>query len=109
VGLLYTPEVSEDDIAQIESIVRDFETHVFSAPYPAMETPIAVVSWGRIMRLGELDASAMREYIDTFRDDGPEDQDCPNTQDAPFGELPSPRPSPERSPSPERDRDGNQE
>ena len=109
VGLLYTPEVSEDDIAQIESIVRDFETHVFSAPYPAMETPIAVVSWGRIMRLGELDASAMREYIDAFRDDGPEDQDCPNTQDAPFGELPSPRPSPERSPSPERDRDGNQE
>jgi hypothetical protein len=111
VGLLYTPEVKADDIAQIESIVRDFETHVFSAPYQGMETPIVVVSWGSMMRLEQLDASAMREYIETFRDDGPEDQDCPNTQDDPFGEVTTPTtsPSPARSPSPERDRDENKE
>jgi hypothetical protein len=109
VGLLYTPQVDGGDIAQIESIVRDFESHVFSAPYPGMETPIAVVSWGRIMRLGELDVSAMREYIDAFRDDGPEDQDCPNTQDDPFEAAPVPTSSPRGSPSPTRGSDENKE
>ncbi|MGH2694639.1 MAG: DUF3105 domain-containing protein [Actinomycetota bacterium] len=106
VGLLFTPEVPPDDIALIESIARDFDSHVFSAPYPVMETPIAVVSWGRMMRLDELDASAMRGYIDAFREKGPEDQECPNTQDSPVQPAPTQSPA-EGSPSPGRDRSGN--
>jgi hypothetical protein len=100
VGLLYVPELDPKDIEEIESIVRDYDTHTFSAPYPGMETQIALVSWGRMMRLDELDVSAMREYIDTFRAEGPEDQECPNTQDSSFGATPSPSPTLE-SPSPE--------
>src|SRR3712207_9572269 len=55
-----------------EEIVGEYESHVISAPYPDMEHYIAVSSWSRMMPLDELDAGAIREYIDAFRDKGPE-------------------------------------
>jgi hypothetical protein len=84
VGLLYEPTVAVDDIRALEEIVGSHDGRVFSAPYPGMPTPIAVTSWGEMMRLDALDAGAIRDYIAAFRGNGPEDVGCPSTSDSPF-------------------------
>jgi hypothetical protein len=84
VGLLYEPSVAIEDIRTLEDIAGSYSGRVFSAPHPDMPTPIAVTSWGEMMRLDSLDAGAVREYVETFRGRGPEDVGCPSTSDRPF-------------------------
>lgn len=84
VGLLYEPTLAIEDIRTLEEIAGSYDGRVFSAPYPDIPTPIAVTSWGEMMRLDSLDAGAVREYIETFRGRGPEDVGCPSTSDSPF-------------------------
>ncbi|MFN2526839.1 MAG: DUF3105 domain-containing protein [Actinomycetota bacterium] len=93
VAILYDPTLELEEIQAIEAIVSDFDSHTVSAPYTGMPDPIAVASWSRLMRLETLDEDAVREYIDKYRQNGPEDQDCPNTQESPFGAIPSPSPA----------------
>jgi hypothetical protein len=105
VGILYDPALDPpQQIADIESIVSDFDSHVFSAPYPEMETPVAVIAWEHMMRLDDLDRPAVREFIDEFREGGtaPERVDCPNSVDQSFTETLTPSPSP--SPTAEEER-----
>jgi hypothetical protein len=85
VGIFYKPSLPRADIRTIESIVRDYDGRVLSAPYEGMPSDIAVVSWGEMMRLNALDERAMRAYIAAFRGRGPEDVPCPSTSDSPFG------------------------
>lgn len=95
VGVQYRPDLPLEDIRSIEELVADYDSHVFSAPYPEMETPIAVTSWARIMRLDAVDAEAIRRYADRFRDRGPEaNQPCPMDVNQPF-ELPEVEASPD--------------
>lgn len=99
VGVLYDPaQVDEQTVRAIEDIVGDFDSHTFSAPYEGMPSAIAVVSWGELMRLDELDERAVRQYIETFRGKGPENVGCPNESDEPF-RFPEPTPSPEDTPA----------
>jgi hypothetical protein len=84
IGIQYRPDTSPRDIQRIESLVRAYESHVFSAPYPGMESAIATSSWGRLMRLETFDEEAVRDYIEEFRAKGPEKQDCDNVEDESF-------------------------
>lgn len=85
VGIQYRPDLGAADIAAIERIVGRFDSDVFSAPYPKMPTPIAVTSWGELMRLRSFDAKAINDYLDAYRGHGPERfASCPNAVDEPF-------------------------
>ncbi|CAN5630655.1 DUF3105 domain-containing protein [soil metagenome] len=85
VGIQYRPDVDPQDIEKIEDIARSFDASVFSAPYPGMATPIAVSSWGELMRLETLDTGAINDYIAQFRGEGPEEgASCSNSVDSPF-------------------------
>lgn len=95
VGIQFDPTLAPEDITAIEDIVRSYDSHVFSAPYSGMETPITVSSWGKLMRLEELDEDAIREYVDAFKEKGPEKEPCDTETDQPFGAQPSPQPSPQ--------------
>ncbi len=109
VGVLYDPQAVEvADIREIEEIVSDYDEDTFSAPYPGMPDAITVVSWSRKMGLDELDAPAIREYVDTFIDTEPAPeasaQSCENTADDAFEPA---EPSPAPSPSPtEQEKEG---
>jgi Protein of unknown function (DUF3105) len=93
VGIQYEPTLAAREIAILEDIAASYDSHVFTAPRPDMRTPIVVTSWAHMMRLGSLDASAIRTYIDEFRMQGPEDKDCDATSHQSF--APNPSPSPE--------------
>ena len=84
VGLLYDPTLDIQQIRDLENIVGGVSSHMFSAPYEGMDTPIVVTAWGFRMPLEEVDEPAIEEFIDEFRQNGPEEQDCPNTSNAPF-------------------------
>ena len=84
VGLLYDPTLDIQQIRDLENIVGGLASHMFSAPYAGMDTPIVVTAWGYRMPLEEVDEPAIEEFIDEFRENGPEDQPCPNDQNAPF-------------------------
>ncbi|HEV2756279.1 MAG TPA: DUF3105 domain-containing protein [Actinomycetota bacterium] len=107
VAIVYDPSLPIDDIRQIEEIVGSYPSYTLAAPYAAeMDTPIAVVAWAHIMRLDEVDGTAIREFIDVFRQggDAPEagDVPCPNDAEDEFQPAsPAPDASPGASPAPE--------
>ena len=85
VGIQYRPDdVEIADIRAIERLVGQFDSGVFSAPYPDMDGPLVVSSWGELMELEELDLPAIRQYISEFRGEGPEDVSCDNLVDDAF-------------------------
>ena len=102
VAVLYTPDLEPDAIKDIEDIARGYESHVLSAPYVEMETPIALVAWANMIRLDSFDQVAIKGFIDAFRQGGqaPEAfQQCPADADTPFDPSPSPVPTAEPTPS----------
>ena len=85
VGIQYRPSLPTPDVRRIERLVRAFDSDVFSAPYPGLPTPVAVSSWGELMRLDSFDERAVEDYVKAFRGTGPErGASCPNTSDQPF-------------------------
>ena len=102
VGVLYQPTAEPDEIKQIEEIVKSYESHTFSAPYPNLEDPYTVVAWAHLMRLDSYDEPAIKEFIDFFREgaDSPEDQDCDLNVDSSFGTPPTPSPTGSATPAP---------
>ncbi|MGI8707369.1 MAG: DUF3105 domain-containing protein [Actinomycetota bacterium] len=101
VGIQFKPDLDPEQVATIESIVSDYDEGVFSAPYEDMQTPIAVTSWGRKMELDAADGSVIREYIDAFRNKGPESgQTCEATEDDAFDPDAAASPAPSSLPSP---------
>jgi len=104
VGVLYQPDADPKEIAEIEQLVKSYDSHTFSAPYPGLENPYTVVAWAHLMRLDELDTAAIREFIGAFRQggDAPEaNQECPLGIDSPFQATPSPTASPGETPGAE--------
>jgi hypothetical protein len=103
VGILYQPGADVEEIRQAEEIVGDYETHVFSAPYPDLPDPYTIVAWAHLMRLDSFDRDAIVEFIETFRQggDAPEEQDCPKGANQPFEPSPtgSPTPTPGETPA----------
>lgn len=98
VGILFKPDLELDVIKDIEAVVGTFDSHVFSAPYDALEAPITVVAWGNSMKLESYDEAAVTGFIEAFRQGGeaPEAfQECPNDENTPFSNVtPSPVPIP---------------
>ncbi len=93
VGLLYKPEADPGIIKQIEELAGTYESHIFTAPFPGMETNFTLVAWAHMMRLDEFDEAAAKEFINVFRREGdaPEAfQECPMDADAPFDPSPAP-------------------
>ena len=97
VGIVYRPDTDVEQIEEIEGIVRSYDSHTFSAPFSEeMETQFAVLAWGHMMRLDELDETAVRNYIAEFRQggDAPEAfQDCPNLVRESGAATPTPAPT----------------
>jgi len=50
---------------QLENIVKDYD-HVVLAPYPTMDSPIALTAWTRIRKLDHVDQKKIRRFIEAY-------------------------------------------
>jgi hypothetical protein len=56
-----------DLVKQLESVVRRYDKHVILAPYPAMQSRIALTAWTRLDRLEEFDERRIVRFIEAYR------------------------------------------
>ncbi|NQS91519.1 MAG: DUF3105 domain-containing protein [Chloroflexi bacterium] len=62
--------------SQIRSMIDDFqENKLIGFPWPDMDTPLAIASWGQLQEFDSFDEDAARAFIKTNRNQAPE----PNT------------------------------
>lgn len=65
VYILYNCQDCEDLIAKLEKVARAHD-HVLMAPYPEMETRIALTAWGRLAKLNDYDEKLIINFINSF-------------------------------------------
>ncbi|HUE75469.1 MAG TPA: DUF3105 domain-containing protein [Chloroflexota bacterium] len=59
-------------VAQLKGVVDRYRTKVILAPYPDMDTRIALTAWTRIDQFEDFDEARIRAFIDTHINCGPE-------------------------------------
>lgn len=65
-------DLSEEERQQLEEIGRSNPGSTLVSPRAANDTRIAVASWGRMMKLNEVDTALIQKYIETYINDSPE-------------------------------------
>lgn len=60
----------KDEIKKVMGRVGDFK--VIAIPWPSIEEPIVMTSWGRMLRFDEFDAEIAEQYVRNFRNQAPE-------------------------------------
>lgn len=68
VGIWYDcPDGCSDLVNQLSSIAQRYQDGVLMAPYPGMDTRIALTAWNRIDKLGTFDEERIVRFIQAFR------------------------------------------
>lgn len=61
------PDGCEDLVQQLEDVVSTYEAGVILAPYPDMDSRIALTAWTRILKLDEFDEQRITNFINAYR------------------------------------------
>ena len=59
-------------VGQLETLIPSSHAQFILAPYPNMDTRIAITSWRHILQMDEFDADQINEFIDAYLDRAPE-------------------------------------
>jgi hypothetical protein len=65
-------DIGEDEIKVLEEIYRKNSQSVLVSPRAANDVPVAVVSWGKMMKLEGVDEDLIQKYIDIYKNQSPE-------------------------------------
>jgi hypothetical protein len=63
------PDGCQELVAQLAELIEPYREGVILAPYPGMETRIALTAWERIDRLDEFDEGRIKRFIRAYRGD----------------------------------------
>lgn len=72
VWVLYRPDVSDEVKNRLKEIVEGDNWKVVMAPRAKNDTAIALVAWGRLLKMDEPDYEKVKDFINTYRNRGPE-------------------------------------
>jgi len=61
------PQECPDLVAKLRAIVLRYDTQVILAPYPGMDTRIALTAWSRIDKLDQVDEKRIVRFIEAYR------------------------------------------
>lgn len=76
VVLWYDP--ASDDLAdRLPDILDDWDSHWILSPNSDIADPIVATAWNRRMSFQDADEPALREFVETYRERGPERVSCP--------------------------------
>lgn len=65
-------EIDDETKKILEEIGKSNPQSVIVSPRPANENRIAIVSWGKMMKLDLVDKALIQKYIDTYKNQSPE-------------------------------------
>ena len=65
-------EITDDEKAALEEIGKQNSQSAIVSPRLANDVKIAIVSWGRMMKLESADKALIQKYIDTYKNQSPE-------------------------------------
>ncbi len=65
-------DVDKETVKVLNELGRENPQSVVVSPRTTNDTPIAVVSWGRMMKLDKLDKALVQKYTKTYKNQGPE-------------------------------------
>ena len=72
IWIAYKSDVSDDVKSKLSEIVGEEDWKVVMAPRDQNDTAIAIVAWGRVLKMDEPDYDKIRSFIRTYRNRGPE-------------------------------------
>lgn len=72
VWIAYRPDVGDEVKNKLKEIVNDDDWKVILTPREKNETKIALVAWGRVLKMDEVDYNKIEDFIKTYRNRGPE-------------------------------------
>jgi len=71
--LWYNPkQLSTNQIEQLKNIFNQMPGKAIMTPRDSMDVPVALSSWGRVLKLKTIDARQIKAFFDTNMDHGPE-------------------------------------
>lgn len=68
----YKPDIDKATLDQLKGIVSGYKSKVVLAPYPKLDTNIALTAWGRIDKFDQFDKDRIVKFIDAYKNKGPE-------------------------------------
>lgn len=72
----HEPGLDDDLLDAAAGVLREWDSHWILGPNPGIDEPFVATAWNRRMSFDEPDAT-FREFVDTYRNRGPERVDCP--------------------------------
>jgi thiol-disulfide isomerase/thioredoxin len=72
IWITYKPDLELRQVRQLRQIAAKYPNAVLMSPRAENDNSIAIVSWGRMMKLDAVDVGAVDQYIRTYVNDGPE-------------------------------------
>lgn len=71
----YKPDLDADTVSQLLDLVRELGPtykKLILAPYPGLDSAIALTAWGRIDKFERFNAGRIRDFVKAYVDQGPE-------------------------------------
>ena len=63
----HCPQQCPDLVAKLRAVVLRYDTQLILAPYPGMDTRIALTAWSRIDKLDQFDENRIVRFIEAYR------------------------------------------
>lgn len=72
IWISYKPSIPQDEIKKLEDLVKTYRSKVILTPREKNDSPIALVSWGRIYKIDSFNEDAIKNFILKYKNTGPE-------------------------------------
>ncbi|MEA3078235.1 MAG: hypothetical protein QOF60_3143 [Actinomycetota bacterium] len=72
VVLWYLPSLAAEDVAKLTQLSDDFGRALILVPRAGLDGKVAVTAWHRRLRCAGIDQAALRLFVHSFTDHGPE-------------------------------------
>lgn len=72
----HRPDLDDDLRDDALEVLREWDSHWILSPNPGIDEPFVATAWNRLKRF-DAPGEGLREFVDTYRQRGPERVDCP--------------------------------
>lgn len=72
IWVAYKPDISQEIKDKLKKFVEDDDWKMVMAPRPQNDAPIALMAWGRHLKLEDFDEDQIKKFRNAYRNRGPE-------------------------------------